>query len=57
MKPRLIAPLGLDADVGQLRVFTAAGPLTTLPLHPLTRVGEGGWWRRMVDSVKLWFRR
>jgi D-alanyl-D-alanine carboxypeptidase (penicillin-binding protein 5/6) len=55
VKPRLIAPLGLDADVGQLRVFTGAGPLTTLPLHPLTPVAEGGLWRRMVDSVKLWF--
>jgi serine-type D-Ala-D-Ala carboxypeptidase (penicillin-binding protein 5/6) len=55
VQPRLIAPLGLDADVGQLRVFTATGPLTTLPLHPLTAVAQGGLWRRMVDSVKLWF--
>jgi D-alanyl-D-alanine carboxypeptidase (penicillin-binding protein 5/6) len=55
VKPRLIAPLGLDADVGQLRVFTGAGPLATLPLHPLTPVAEGGIWRRMVDSAKLWF--
>jgi serine-type D-Ala-D-Ala carboxypeptidase (penicillin-binding protein 5/6) len=55
VKPRLIAPLGLDADVGQLRVFTGAGPLATLPLHPLAPVAEGGLWRRMVDSVKLWW--
>jgi serine-type D-Ala-D-Ala carboxypeptidase (penicillin-binding protein 5/6) len=55
VRPRLIAPLGLDAEVGQLRVFTATGSLATLPLHPLTAVAEGGWWRRMVDSVKLWF--
>jgi serine-type D-Ala-D-Ala carboxypeptidase (penicillin-binding protein 5/6) len=55
LKPRLIAPLGRDTDVGQLRVFTGAGPLTTLPLHPLAPVPEGGWWRRMVDTVKLWF--
>jgi D-alanyl-D-alanine carboxypeptidase (penicillin-binding protein 5/6) len=55
VKPRLIAPLGLDADVGQLRVFSGAGSLATLPLHPLKPVPEGGLWRRMVDSVELWF--
>jgi len=55
VKPRLIAPLGSDTDVGQLRVFTGAGPLATLPLHPLTPVAQGGLWRRMVDTVKLWF--
>src|SRR5580658_1529690 len=55
LKPRLIAPLGSDADAGQLRVFTSAGPLTTEPVHPLAPVAEGGWWRRMIDSIKLWF--
>jgi D-alanyl-D-alanine carboxypeptidase (penicillin-binding protein 5/6) len=55
LKPRLIAPLGRDADAGELRVFTGAGPLMTEPVHPLAPVAEGGWWRRMIDSVKLWF--
>src|SRR6204780_4108515 len=47
LKPRLIAPLGRDAEAGQLRVFTSAGPLTSEPVHPLAPVAEGGWWRRM----------
>jgi D-alanyl-D-alanine carboxypeptidase (penicillin-binding protein 5/6) len=55
LRARLIAPLGRDADAGQLRVFTSAGPVTTEPLHPLTAVAEGGWWRRMIDTIKLWF--
>jgi D-alanyl-D-alanine carboxypeptidase (penicillin-binding protein 5/6) len=55
LRARLIAPLGRDADAGQLRVFTSAGPLTTQPLHPLTAVAEGGWWRRLIDTIKLWF--
>src|SRR3984885_612664 len=55
LKPRLIAPLGRDAEAGQLRVFTSAGPLTSEPVHPLAPVAEGGWWRRMIDSIKLWF--
>jgi len=55
LKTRLIAPLGRDADAGQLHVSTSAGPLATEPLHPLTAVAEGGWWRRMIDTIKLWF--
>ncbi len=55
LRARLIAPLGRDTDAGQLRVFTSAGPLTTEPLHPLSAVAEGGWWRRMIDTIKLWF--
>jgi serine-type D-Ala-D-Ala carboxypeptidase (penicillin-binding protein 5/6) len=55
LTPRLIAPLARDANVGQLRVFTGAGPLATIPLHPLAPVAEGGLWRRMVDTIKLWF--
>jgi serine-type D-Ala-D-Ala carboxypeptidase (penicillin-binding protein 5/6) len=55
LTPRLIAPLAADADVGQLRVFTANHPLATMPVHPLASVAQGGWWRRMIDTIKLWF--
>ena len=48
VQPRLIAPLALD---------TAAGnqTLATLPLHPLKEVAAGGWWRRLIDTIRLWF--
>lgn len=52
---RLIAPLSLDSNVGTLRVFTANQALATLPLHPLKNVEAGGWWRRLIDTIKLWF--
>ena len=55
LKGRLIAPLTRDADVGQLRVFTAAHEWAAEPVHPLASVDAGGWWRRMVDTVRLWF--
>jgi D-alanyl-D-alanine carboxypeptidase (penicillin-binding protein 5/6) len=55
LQPRLIAPLGLDANVGTLRVFSGATPLATLPLHPLKTVAAGGWWRRLIDTIRLWF--
>jgi D-alanyl-D-alanine carboxypeptidase (penicillin-binding protein 5/6) len=55
LQPKLIAPLGLDANVGTLRVFSGTTPLATLPLHPLKSVAAGGWWRRLIDTIRLWF--
>ncbi len=55
LTPRLIAPLGRDADVGRLRVFAGNQSLATLPVHPLAAVAEGGWWRRLIDTIRLWF--
>lgn len=55
LKPRLIAPLARDAIIGQLRVIAGNQTLATLPLHPSTSVAAGGWWRRMIDTVRLWF--
>jgi serine-type D-Ala-D-Ala carboxypeptidase (penicillin-binding protein 5/6) len=55
LTPRLIAPLGLDSDVGQLRVFTGTQALATMPVHPLKNIAVGGWWRRLIDTIRLWF--
>jgi D-alanyl-D-alanine carboxypeptidase (penicillin-binding protein 5/6) len=55
VQPRLIAPLAADATLGSLRLFTATHPLATLPLHPLKAVAAGGWWRRLIDTIRLWF--
>jgi D-alanyl-D-alanine carboxypeptidase (penicillin-binding protein 5/6) len=55
VKPRLIAPLASDADVGSLRVFAGNQTLATIPLHPLKEVAAGGWWRRLIDTIRLWF--
>jgi D-alanyl-D-alanine carboxypeptidase (penicillin-binding protein 5/6) len=55
VQPRLIAPLALDSSVGQLRVFAGNQTLATMPVHPLKNVAAGGWWRRLIDTIKLWF--
>jgi serine-type D-Ala-D-Ala carboxypeptidase (penicillin-binding protein 5/6) len=55
VQPRLIAPLALDANVGQLRVLAGGQTLMTLPVHPLESVAAGGWWRRLIDTIRLWF--
>jgi len=55
LQPRLIAPLARNADVGQLHVTAQGQSLAALPVHPLTAVGQGGWWRRLIDTIRLWF--
>jgi serine-type D-Ala-D-Ala carboxypeptidase (penicillin-binding protein 5/6) len=53
--PRLIAPLALDAAVGSVRIVSGNQTLATLPMHPLNSVAAGGWWRRLIDTIRLWF--
>jgi D-alanyl-D-alanine carboxypeptidase (penicillin-binding protein 5/6) len=55
VQPRLIAPLGLDAAVGSLRILGGGQTLATVPVHPLKPVAAGGWWRRLIDTIRLWF--
>lgn len=55
VQQKLIAPLGVDAVVGQIRVFAGGQTVATLPLHPLSDVAVGGWWRRLIDTIRLWF--
>src|SRR5271155_102575 len=55
LQPRLIAPIARSADVGQLHVSAQGQSLATLPVHPLAAVDAGGWWRRLIDTIRLWF--
>jgi D-alanyl-D-alanine carboxypeptidase (penicillin-binding protein 5/6) len=55
LQPKLKAPLALDTEVGTLRVFTGAGNLVTMPVHPMKPIASGGWWRRLIDTIRLWF--
>ena len=55
VQPRIIAPLTLDRTLGSVRVYVGNQTLATLPLHPLKEVPAGGWWRRLIDTIRLWF--
>ena len=55
VQPRIIAPLTLDQTLGSVRVFVGNQTLATLPLHPLKELPAGGWWRRLIDTIRLWF--
>jgi serine-type D-Ala-D-Ala carboxypeptidase (penicillin-binding protein 5/6) len=53
--PRLIAPIPAETNLGTLRVLAGNQTLETRPLHPLKSVQAGGWWRRLIDTIRLWF--
>jgi len=53
--PKLIAPLLVDASLGSVRVLKGSETVATVPLHPLKPVAAGGWWRRLIDTIRLWF--
>jgi D-alanyl-D-alanine carboxypeptidase (penicillin-binding protein 5/6) len=54
LQPRLIAPLTQASTVGDLSV-SGGGEKRSIPLHPLHEVAAGGWWRRLIDTIRLWF--
>ena len=54
LEPRLLAPLAKATIVGQLRVAAGGVNVASAPLHPLVDVAAGGWWRRLIDTVRLW---
>jgi D-alanyl-D-alanine carboxypeptidase (penicillin-binding protein 5/6) len=55
IQPRLIAPLTTESVAGHLLVTNGAQTLVTVPLHPLADDAAGGWWRRLIDTIRLWF--
>jgi D-alanyl-D-alanine carboxypeptidase (penicillin-binding protein 5/6) len=55
VQPKLIAPLGQDATVGTVHVNLGTQTVANVPLHPLKAVASGSWWRRLIDTIRLWF--
>ncbi len=55
LQPKLIAPLKAGSDVGELRVYAGANLVASARLHPLSDDADGGWWRDMIDTIRLWF--
>ena len=51
----LIAPLAANTVIGELQVDLAGKTIARAPLYPAVRVPAGGWWRRMIDTISLWF--
>jgi D-alanyl-D-alanine carboxypeptidase (penicillin-binding protein 5/6) len=55
VRPRLIAPLAANDEVGTLKLTAGTETVATKPLHPLKADLAGSWWRRLIDTIRLWF--
>jgi D-alanyl-D-alanine carboxypeptidase (penicillin-binding protein 5/6) len=51
----LLAPLAAGTAVGELQVDVAGKTVVRVPLYPVAAVPAGGLWRRMIDTISLWF--
>jgi serine-type D-Ala-D-Ala carboxypeptidase (penicillin-binding protein 5/6) len=51
----LLAPLAADVAIGELQVAVAGRTVATVPLYPAAAMPTGGLWRRLVDTIILWF--
>jgi D-alanyl-D-alanine carboxypeptidase (penicillin-binding protein 5/6) len=51
----LVAPLAPAIAVGELEVSTGNKVVAKVPLYPAHAVAQGGLWRRLADTVALWF--
>ncbi len=51
----LTAPMQVGTEVGSLRVYLGEELKASAPLQALNAIDRGGFWRRMSDSIALWF--
>jgi D-alanyl-D-alanine carboxypeptidase (penicillin-binding protein 5/6) len=52
---RLVAPLSAESPIGKASIVVNGATIATHDLYPSQDVAPGGLFRRMVDSVRLWF--
>ena len=55
IEPLLVAPLSAQKPIGTFSVTYQDQVLEKRNVYPLKDVPQGGWWRRMVDAMLLWF--
>jgi D-alanyl-D-alanine carboxypeptidase (penicillin-binding protein 5/6) len=52
---RLVAPLSTQAPIGKASIVVDGATIATHDLYPAADVPAGGFFRRTVDTVRLWF--
>ena len=57
LKEPLIAPLPAGSYVGDLVLFDSLGELRSIPLLTITDIEDGGFFKRLFDSIKLFFKK
>ena len=52
---RLVAPLSADTPIGKASIVVNGATIATHDLYPAQDVPLGGFFRRLIDTVRLWF--
>ena len=52
---RLVAPLSAQTPIGKVNIVVNGATIATHDLYPAADVPQGGVFRRMIDTVRLWF--
>jgi len=52
---RLVAPLSTQAPIGKVNILVDGATIATHDLYPAADVPAGGWLRRTIDTIRLWF--
>jgi D-alanyl-D-alanine carboxypeptidase (penicillin-binding protein 5/6) len=55
LNPRLVAPIAASQTIGRVRLTLGERVLAEIPVYPSVAVEPGNLFRRMIDSVRLWF--
>ena len=55
VEPKLRAPIAASQPVGRVTVTLDGDVVATQPLYPLADVPEGGFFRRLWDTIVAWF--
>jgi D-alanyl-D-alanine carboxypeptidase (penicillin-binding protein 5/6) len=53
--PRLIAPVTAGQQLGVLKVTLDGKPYAEYPAVALEAIAEGGFFKRLIDTIRLWF--
>lgn len=55
VKKPLVAPLKAGQEVGVMHLTLDGQTLADYPLVVVDAVDSGSWWRRLIDTIRLWF--
>jgi D-alanyl-D-alanine carboxypeptidase (penicillin-binding protein 5/6) len=55
LNPRLVAPIAATTAVGRLRLTLGDVVIGDVAVYPAAPVPAGGLYRRLVDTIRLWF--
>jgi D-alanyl-D-alanine carboxypeptidase (penicillin-binding protein 5/6) len=55
LAPRLVAPIAATTAIGRLRLTLDDKVIAEVPVYPAAAVPTGSLYRRIVDTIRLWF--